>query len=360
MMELVTGLDIGNGYVKGKFCGVGGTAVNVDIPSCVAGIVSPPSLPDNVSPEYIGDIFNRMICQIQSPLVRDTRYFNFGTGAIATGRSLLQFDIADSSSSKAIQPLSSILMLGIAAGEALRNYYDENKCLPAEILRAEVQAAVALPIDEYMTYRDVFSNQFMNVEHEVTICNFEVPVHVRLTFSGVHVMPEGVSAQYAITSKGEAFIQALLDDVRDHDPNALPGITARDVLSCENTCGIDIGEGTVNFPVIKDGKFNAIASSTLKQGYGTVLEQAVPRVLKANMPYDTRKVLADFFTAAGIGVQPSEKEYRMGYCEIGVCRSCERYYFHGIQDSSRRRCRSDLCIWRRCYSDEGSAVSGTD
>lgn len=293
MKTIITGLDIGNGYVKGRFQGINKAPLNIDIPSCAVGLVSGPSVPDIPSDEYISDIFNKMICQIKSQLITDNRYFIFGSGAIGANRSLIEFDIADANLSKSQQELSSILVLGTVAGEALRNYWDEHKSLPRD-LEVDAQVALALPIDEFKLHRDIFANQFTSYSHEVTICNFEQNVHITINFKGVTVLPEGVSAQYAISSKGDAFVQALLDDVRSHDKNALLNVTAKDVANCVNTCGIDIGEGTVNFPVITEGRFNSIASTTIQRGYGTVIEQSIPSINKANMPYDTRKAIANF------------------------------------------------------------------
>lgn len=290
---VITGLDIGNGYVKGRFLGIDGNPVNIDIPSCVAGLSVPPAIPDTATDEYIDDIFNRMVCSIASPVVEEKRYILYGGDSIASGRSLTEFDIAASSFSKAQQDLSGILVLGAVAGAALRNYWASNHALPTSELVVSVVGALALPIDEFMSHRDEFANKFMSSQHEVSIFNFGTPIHVKIEFKNVNVLPEGVSAQYAIVGKGEAFMQALLDDVRSHDPNALAGITARDLIECSNTCGIDIGEGTVNLPVITDGRFNAVASATLQKGYGTVLEQSLDRVRAAHMPYDTRKALAD-------------------------------------------------------------------
>ena len=69
---------------------------------------------------------------------------------------------------------------------------------------------------------------------------------------------------------------------------------AQDILAATNTVGIDIGEGTVNFPVFQDGRFNPDASMTFAKGYGTVLEQARERLQEKNMPFNSRKALADF------------------------------------------------------------------
>lgn len=290
---VITGLDIGNGYVKGRFLGVEGKPVNIDIPSCVAGLSVPPAVPIEATDECINDIFNRMVCLISSPVVEEKRYVVYGGDSISSGRSLTEFDIAASSFSKAQQDLSGILVLGAVAGATLRNFWASNHMLPQTELTVTTVGALALPIDEYMAHRDEFASKFTAHEHEVSIYNFGTPIHIKIKFAHVTVLPEGVSAQYAIAGKGEPFMQALLDDVRSHDPNALAGITAADLLQCANTCGVDIGEGTVNLPVITDGRFNAVASATLQKGYGTVLEQSLDRVRAAHMPYDTRKALAD-------------------------------------------------------------------
>ena len=58
--------------------------------------------------------------------------------------------------------------------------------------------------------------------------------------------------------------------------------------------GADIGEGTVNFPVFQNGKFNADASVTLDKGYGSILTRALDRLQDAGFAFDSRKELADY------------------------------------------------------------------
>ena len=73
------------------------------------------------------------------------------------------------------------------------------------------------------------------------------------------------------------------------------GITAQDILQAQNTVGVDIGEGTTNFPVFLDGKFNPDSSATFNKGYGTVLEQARERIQASGLPgFNSRKALSDF------------------------------------------------------------------
>lgn len=298
---VITGLDIGNGYVKGRFQGENKDKINIDIPSCVAGLTTAPSVAQMLDDDAVDNIFDRMICSIASPSVAEKRYIVYGKDAIASGRSLTEFDIAASAYSKSQQDLSGILVLGAVAGAAFRNYYKKNHRLPSEVIPVKTVAALALPIDEYMEHKDEFAKKFLGTTHEVTIHNFDVPVHIQIEFINVNVLPEGVSAQFAIASKGVEFMQALLDDVRSHDPEALPGITAEDLLACQNTCGVDIGEGTVNMPVITDGRFNQIASVTLQKGYGSVLEQSIPRVTAAHLPFNTRKAIADLLQKPASG-----------------------------------------------------------
>ena len=58
--------------------------------------------------------------------------------------------------------------------------------------------------------------------------------------------------------------------------------------------GIDIGEGTVNFPVFQNGKFNPDASVTFDKGYGAVLNSALERLQDQGYPFNSRKELQDF------------------------------------------------------------------
>jgi plasmid segregation protein ParM len=294
---VVAGLDIGNGYVKGaSLSGVSPslTKHKIDIPSCAVRLVQKLEVPDSLNEELMSDIFNKVICRIDSDLVEDKLHFMFGQGAIETGHHPVEFDIADGNLSKSQQQLSATLVLGMVASSAFKDYWDANKSLPIDTISVESVVALALPIGEYVIYRESFAEQFKNKTHTVTICNFDKDITVDIRFKHVLVMPEGVSAQYAIANKGEDFIDKLLLDVRSRDEQAMKGITAKDVMVCGNTCGIDIGEGTVNFPVILNGKFNPVASTSIAMGFGTVVEQSIPAIRKQNMPWSTRKAVVNF------------------------------------------------------------------
>ena len=299
--RLTGGFDGGNGYVKAKLRGeVNGVEVidQVDLPSVVsAENRSMPKVPleDATAAEVLADpdFYNRIECSIQSPLVSRGDLKTFGRKALTTPGKLTQFEVFGSHS-KADQELSFILVLGVFAAKALRDYVAEHGGLPQHELQASVQAGLALPIAEYVQRRHGFAAEFTGpasspATHLVTLKTFNTPVVVRLTFEAVHVLAEGASAQFAITNKGEVLAQALLDDLMHSNPDgfarlAEQEIAAADLVAVQNTIGVDVGEGTTNFPTYSDGRFNSAASSTLDQGFGTVLENAIEAMREARPP----------------------------------------------------------------------------
>lgn len=294
-IKIFAGLDIGNGYVKGATKTNDADNINVDIPSCVASVANPTDLAViDVSAE-IEDIFNRANMTFDSPLVTGifatTRSY-LGRRGVESGKPIAAFDI-DSHISKAEQPLSAVLVLSIIASAALQNYYRTNKALPTETLQVESKMALALPITEFKSHRDRFSEGFMKSSHIVCFHNFETPVRVEIKFEKVSVLAEGASAQVAIVSKGEKFMDALLKDVRSNGIK-LEGITAKDIIEATGTLGIDIGEGTVNFPVFTGTRFNTDFSANITKGYGTVLESSLAPLQAANNVFHDRKSLSEF------------------------------------------------------------------
>ncbi len=294
-IKVIAGLDIGNGYVKGATKANDADNINVDIPSCVASVANPTDLAAvNVAAE-IEDIYDRANMTFDSPLVTGifatTRSY-LGRRGVESGKPIAAFDI-ESHVSKAEQPLSAVLVLSIIASAALQNYYRTNKKLPDETIQVEAKTALALPITEYKTYRDRFADGFMKASHIVCFHNFETPVRVEIKFAKVSVLAEGASAQVAIVSKGEQFMNALLKDVRSNGIK-LDNITANDILEATGTLGIDIGEGTVNFPVFTGTHFNTDFSSNLAKGYGTVLESSLAPLQAANNVFHDRKSLSEF------------------------------------------------------------------
>lgn len=294
VMKMIAGLDIGNGYVKGTIEVDGGEPSVVDFLSGVAIETNSAGLKvkGNDIPFEIDNIYNTMEASFDSPAVESRTSRLFGQRGVRSGKAMEEFDVA-STISKAQQDLSGILVLGSLAGKALQAFYEKHHTLPSEVVQVDARIAVALPITEYKTQRKMYIEKFRGKRHMVSVHNFENTVRIEILVSDVQVLAEGASAQYAIVSHGEPLMNALLEDLHAHG-EAMEGITAADILAAENTIGIDIGEGTVNFPVFQDGRFNPDVSITFSKGYGTILEQARERLQIMNMQYPSRKALADF------------------------------------------------------------------
>lgn len=304
--NLTGGIDVGNGYVKGLIRGPHGSGASdadvIDLPSGVALITRSNALPapDREAPAKMeGDFYNELDVSFSSPLIGDQYRRLFGVRALSAQGAFEEFDVIGHRS-KAQQELSKILVLGVFAAKAVRDHVRVNGVLPPaeEVLSVRARVALALPINEYLSHRTSYAAEFMSGIHTVTVHNFETPVIVKLRFMDVQVIPEGASAQYAITAKGEPLMEAMLADVRRRGLT-LEGITPADVLAAQHTIGIDIGEGTVNFPVFTAGQFNADASMTFKKGYGSVLTDAMKAMRDRGFQtgFTSRKQLSEYLHA---------------------------------------------------------------
>ncbi|MBQ7635801.1 MAG: ParM/StbA family protein [Lachnospiraceae bacterium] len=299
-MRIIGGIDIGNGYVKGLIENEKTHKETVvDIPSSVAYVTNIHDIKTEGKdiPYVIDNIFNEADISFDTPLIKDQNRRLFGERGVLSGMSLEEFDIY-SHISKANQDLSGVLLLGSIACKALQDYYDEKKMLPVDIITVKARIAIALPIREYIRHRVDYANRLKSDTHMVTFYNFERLIRFNIVLQDVQVLAEGASAQFAIIQKanelGEGFLTALLDDVRKVDPSFDPAITAEDIKAATSVAGIDIGEGTVNFPVFMGGKFNSDASFTLDKGYGSVMAKALDRLTDDGHAFKTRKDLETF------------------------------------------------------------------
>ncbi len=295
------GIDVGNGYVKAlvKNPDLDKKAQAVDIPSATATISSKDArIQENETPKikaFFDDIYNQMEVSIDSELVSDKDPMFLGLRAVRSGKAIQEFNLQEGHRSKAETELSAVLMLSVLAGKALTDYWAKNGKLPGKDETISVQAKIAfsLPISEYMRKRDTAVYNYTSRSHLVRIHNFENLIRVEVHIVSARVMPEGASAQFAIAAKGEKFIAALVKDMAANGISLPEGITAADIAGAKGIIGIDIGEGTVNFPIYQDLKFNADTSQTLNKGYGHVLDAAVVTLDAMNQPYHNRKQLAD-------------------------------------------------------------------
>jgi len=293
--RVIAGLDLGNGYVKSNVDGV----VRVFPSIAVKQFNTANNLPlgEDEIPMFMKDIINQMDLSFASPLVRSTERRLFGERALKSGLNIEEFDVF-SPISKADVDLSGVLALSTIAADRLQTYYADHKKLPEnDRLKVVVDLATALPIEEHRHHAKVYRDKYLNGQnsHIVTFHNFERPVHVEIVFEFVYVSNEGESAQYGLMFAGDAFLSMIYTEAVKRFPGGeLEGLTGKDLVSAKNTLGIDIGEGTIDFAVFSNGRFNPDSSTTLNQGYGTVLESTLSKLKNEGYPYKSRKELSEF------------------------------------------------------------------
>lgn len=291
---ITAGIDLGNGYVKAN---VDGTVVV--FPSVAVkqfNTAHNVALGDDEVGTFMKDITNQMDVSISSPLVQSTERRLFGERALTSGLNIEEFDVF-SRQSKASVDLSGTLALATIASDRLYEYYNETGALPTEPIRTNVNFATALPIGEYKAHAVAYRERYLNngQAHVITFHNFKNPVRVELVFTNVYVANEGESAQYGLMFAKDAVLEMIHREASKRFPNGeLDNITGHDLVQAKNTLGIDIGEGTIDFAVFSNGKFNPEASSTMTQGYGAVLESTLALLQAEGHPYKSRKELAEF------------------------------------------------------------------
>lgn len=295
---VTAGLDIGNGYVKGVIRVGDNKASEINIPSCAIAVTNPNNVIPVEAPEAISgaveNILNILDVSFDSPMISrgDRRWI--GNRAISANTFGMENFNITANISKAKQDLSPVLAFSCIAGAALQDYYRQTKQLPNDIIEVHCALAVALPIDEYKDYRNEYKAAFKKNFHMVTLHNFVNPVRVKIVVDAIAVGAEGASAQYAISSYGEPLYASLLKTASSYGA-ALDGLTSAHLIKITNVVGIDIGEGTVNFPVFMNGDFNADASRSIGSGFGTVLEKSIAPCKQAGHPFKGgRKALAEY------------------------------------------------------------------
>lgn len=299
---IYAGFDVGNGYFKGlaKDPNLDDKAVGIDLPSATAIITNSTDVritePRSIARE-MQDIYNVMEVSVESPLVDNGNARMYvGKRAIRSGKSVQEFNLKEGRRSKSETELSAVLTLSALAGKGLTDYYKANGKLPGkdDTISIEAKLAVSLPIAEYKLKREEVARKYTAKPHLVRIHNFENTIRVDIHVTAVDVAPEGASAQFAIASKGEKFMMALIRNMEANGIRIPSHITARDIMSAGGIIGIDIGEGTVNFPIYQDLKFNADTSSTMSKGYGSVMDEVVSRLAEMGRPFDSRKKLVEW------------------------------------------------------------------
>lgn len=245
---------------------------------------------------YLSDMINHMDITVSSSAVKTQGRFLLGTAAVKSSLPMRAFDVNDFTG-KSDNDLSIILTLGMIAAQRVALAVENGEDL-SEQLNAEVNMTTALPVSEGKKNGivDSYINKYVNSKHTVVFHNLKDPITVSLTFNKVYVALEGEVAQLYIQNSDIKLKGLIKKDFAKNYPELATEIEVTDLVKIRNLLGIDIGEGTTDLVVIKDGKANAISSTSLPNGYGNALQDAIDVLQMQNMNFEARSQLQDYLS----------------------------------------------------------------
>ena len=312
---IIAGLDIGNGYVKAllKNPDLDEKTKAVTIPSIYGTMpittIDRLDINDDMAKEnFMNHIYNDMIVSFDSNLftskMLNEDQFLIGERVIGVSPECFEFQLNTTSRTKSEDDISPVLILSILAAKAIEDYYKKNEHLPKEdeTISEEASVAMSVPIYEYKVKRDSIVSKYLNSTHVVRVHNFEGHIiRVAIKFKSVSVVAEGAAAQFAIHKKGVPFVDALLKNLRKRGQKIDEAIDGNVVLKKAHGClGIDIGDGTVNYPVYVQNQYQSDSSDSVRDGYGSVLDGVIQLIKSQPDNYselrslNSRKALAEW------------------------------------------------------------------
>lgn len=261
---------------------------------------------------YLSDMIDHMDVTVSSSAVKTQGRFLLGTAAVKSSLPMRAFDVNDFTG-KSDNDLSIILTLGMIAAQRVALAVENGEDL-SEQLNAEVNMTTALPVSEGKKNGivDSYINKYVNSKHTVVFHNLKDPITVSLTFNKVYVALEGEVAQLYIQNSDIKLKGLIKKDFAKNYPELATEIEVTDLVKIRNLLGIDIGEGTTDLVVIKDGKANAVSSTSLPNGYGNALQDAIDVLQTQNMNFEARSQLQDYLSQ---DVSPLAKRMQNKVCQ---------------------------------------------
>lgn len=245
---------------------------------------------------YLSDMINHMDITVSSSAVKTQGRFLLGTAAVKSSLPMRAFDVNDFTG-KSDNDLSIILTLGMIAAQRVALAVKNGEDL-SDQLSTEINMTTALPVSEGKKNGivDSYINKYINSKHTVVFHNLKDPITVSLTFNKVYVALEGEVAQLYIQNSDIKLKGLIKKDFAKNYPELATEIEVTDLVKIKNLLGIDIGEGTTDLVVIKDGKANAVSSTSLPTGYGNALQDAIDVLQTQNMNFEARSQLQDYLS----------------------------------------------------------------
>lgn len=269
--------DLGNSTIKGII-----NNTSEKIPSVIAELRTQDAYApktfndDSEQDEYFNNLLNHLDVSIASSAISHNNRMLVGQAALDSHLPITGFDVNDYSGKSETDRAIILTLSTIAANRVTSAYHNNENVL--EPLKVDVNMTTALPISEgeRKGVIEQYQQRYLSSDHVVTFHNFKNPITVQIHFNVVMTALEGQTAQYAIREAPSGLVQNIVSDFNTHYPNLVSqGMDPSNLHQFSNILGIDIGDGTTDLIVFQNGQTNYHASTSLDQGYGNALEEAI-------------------------------------------------------------------------------------
>lgn len=223
-------------------------------PNVFARVYHLPNL-DEINKQYVLDhIHNNLIVSI------DGCIYYIGSYALKSGKRCRSIGVGGNNT-KLESEIVYINTLAHIAGEAVSIVAKESHIDSLELVNVQVDMATALPVSYYSQKNaNLFSKKFIAKKHLVSVYIGNKTINVNVKFDFVKVIPEGVTASFALENMQELF---------DGQEYSMEAIKNSKILH------IAIGEGTTEFPITEKCIFKPDFITGTNNGNGHAIDRVI-------------------------------------------------------------------------------------
>lgn len=234
---------------------------------------------EEINPEFIiKNIASNLLITIDSPSCKPGIYF-IGQYALTSGNPISNIEVGVDNN-KLDSDIVIVNTVGQIAGYAVQKAYEKlkGKIEDTDII-CNVDMTTALPIKQYSREKALqFANKFTCGKHKVTVHVSTQRINVEVKFKFVKVIPEGVTAVHALQN----ITEAEKDIFEDFNKKYKKQISDGSYFKNKKILHIAIGEGTTEYPVTDDIKFNPNFIYGSNNGVGHAIDNALPEFMDSN------------------------------------------------------------------------------
>lgn len=271
-------------------------------PNVMAKVRKLPDLSELNTEYVIKNIESNLITSIVSPSCETNTYY-IGDYARNSGKMLKNIEVG-AFNSKLNSDVIVVNTLSQIAGYAVQKAYEVNSELNNSII-VNVDMTTALPVTQYNKENaKLFIDKFMKDKHNVTVHIGNIKVNVIINFEYVKVLPESVPVVF--------YLQSLNKNTLDNIENEEEKNTFKNQIKLmfnefnkkyklnidgnyfkdKKILHISIGEGTTEYPLTEDIKFNPNFIEGSNNGTGHAINQVLNEFIQ--MKYLTKLTRQDF------------------------------------------------------------------